>query len=205
MILKKLTLGLSFIFFSHVTFAESWSMHISEEGITKKVAQQSNQSRQAGTSKQHFSFSDNNEKGKATFINKTGNKKLDPNNTADVSELGKSISFEVFEIKENKDSHSVFESGAGICYGFKSNDGVAFTDSTTYYVDKSKQQYYASIIGATVSSSVEPQNVQYAPVFNIQDPNLEREVKSEEQRNGKSLVNKNLKKNKEILSNIVCK
>ena len=205
MILKKLTLGLSFIFFSHVTFAESWSMHISEEGITKKVAQQSNQSRQAGTSKQHFSFSDNNEKGKATFINKTGNKKLDPNNTADVSELGKSISFEVFEIKENKDSHSVFESGAGICYGFKSKEGVAFTDSTTYYLDKSKQQYYASIIGATVSSGVEPQNVQYAPVFNIQDPNLDREVKSEEQRNGKALVNKNLKKNKEILSNVVCK
>lgn len=82
---------------------------------------------------------------------------------------------------------------------------MTFTDSTTYYVDKSKQQYYASIIGATVSSSVEPQNVQYAPVFNIQDPTLEREVKSEEQRNGKSLVNKNLKKNKEILSNIVCK
>ena len=124
---------------------------------------------------------------------------------ADVNELGKSISFEVFEIKENKDSHSVFESGAGICYGFKSNDGVAFTDSTTYYVDKSKQQYYASIIGATVSSGVEPQNVQYAPVFNIQDPNLDREVKSEEQRNGKALVNKNLKKNKEILSNVVCK
>ena len=132
MILKKLTLGLSFIFFSHVTFAESWSMHISEEGITKKVAEQPNQSRQ-------------------------------------------------------------------------SNDGVVFTDSTTYYVDKSKQQYYASIIGATVSSSLEPQNVQYAPVFNIKDPNLDREVKSEEQRNGKVLVNKNLKKNKEILSNVVCK
>ena len=56
-----------------------------------------------------------------------------------------------------------------------------------------------------MSSSVEPQNVQYAPVFNIQDPNLDREVKSEEQRNGKALVNKNLKKNKEILSNVVCK
>ncbi|WP_109082872.1 hypothetical protein [Aggregatibacter kilianii] len=205
MILKKLTVGLAFIFCSHVTLADSWSMHISEEGVTKKVAEQSNQSRQAGTSEQYFSFSDNNEKGKTTFINKTDNKKLDPSNTADVSELGKSISFEVFEIKENKDSHSVFESGAGICYGFKSKEGVAFTDSTTYYLDKSKQQYYASIIGATVSSGVEPQNVQYAPVFNIQDPNLDREVKSEEQRNGKTLLNKNLKKNKEILSNVVCK
>lgn len=205
MILKKVTLGLTLIFFSHVTFAESWAMHISEEGVTKKVADQPNQSRQTGTSKQHLYLSDNNEKGKTTFINKAGDKKIDPSNASELNELGKSISFEVFEIKENKDSHSVFESGAGICYGFKSKEGVAFTDSTTYYLDKSKQQYYASIIGATVSSGVEPQNVQYAPVFNIQDPNLDREVKSEEQRNGKTLLNKNLKKNKEILSNVVCK
>ena len=180
-------------------------MHISEEGVTKKVADQPNQSRQTGTSKQHLYLSDNNEKGKTTFINKAGDKKIDPSNASELNELGKSISFEVFEIKENKDSHSVFESGAGICYGFKSKEGVAFTDSTTYYLDKSKQQYYASIIGARVSSGVEPQNVQYAPVFNIQDPNLDREVKSEEQRNGKTLLNKNLKKNKEILSNVVCK
>ena len=103
MILKKLTVGFAFIFCSHVTLADSWSMHISEESVTKKVAEQSNQSRQAGTSEQYFSFSDNNEKGKTTFINKTDNKKLDPSNTADVSELGKSISFEVFEIKENKE------------------------------------------------------------------------------------------------------
>lgn len=205
MILKKVTLGLTLIFFSHVTFAESWAMHISEEGVTKKVADQPNQSRQTGTSKQHLYLSDNNEKGKTTFINKAGDKKIDPSNASELNELGKSISFEVFEIKENKDSHSVFESGAGICYGFKSKEGVAFTDSTTYYLDKSKQQYYASIIGARVSSGVEPQNVQYAPVFNIQDPNLDREVKSEEQRNGKTLLNKNLKKNKEILSNVVCK
>ena len=160
MILKKVTLGLTLIFFSHVTFAESWAMHISEEGVTKKVADQPNQSRQTGTSKQHLYLSDNNEKGKTTFINKAGDKKIDPSNASELNELGKSISFEVFEIKENKDSHSVFESGAGICYGFKSKEGVAFTDSTTYYLDKSKQQYYASIIGARVSFGVEPQNVQ---------------------------------------------
>ncbi|WP_109078147.1 hypothetical protein [Aggregatibacter kilianii] len=207
MFFKKLALGLSVIFLSPLSFAESWSMHISEDGVTTdKIPQQPNQARYAGaTQESRFSFSDNNEQGKTTYITQSGRKKFDPKNAADVSELGKSIAFEVFEIKENKDSHSVFESGAGICYGFKYTDGVAFTDSTTYYVDKSKQQYYASIIGATVSSDVDPKNVQYAPVFNIQDPDLEKEVKSEEQRNGKTLVNKNLQKNKEILSNVVCK
>ncbi|MBN6075966.1 hypothetical protein HYE60_12100 [Aggregatibacter actinomycetemcomitans] len=207
MLFKKLTLGLSFTFLSSLAFAESWSMHISEDGVTTdKNAQQPNPARYAGPAqKQQFSFSDSGGQGKTTYINQNNGKKFDPKNAADVSELGKSIAFEVFEIKENKDSHSVFESGAGICYGFKYTDGVAFTDSTTYYVDKSKQQYYASIIGATVSSDVEPKNVQYAPVFNIQDPELDKEVKSEEQRNGKILINKNLQKSREILSNVVCK
>ena len=174
MLFKKLTLGLSFTFLSSLAFAESWTMHISEDGvITDKTAQQLNPARYAGAVyKQQFSFSDsggqgkttyinqnNGKQGKTTYINQNNGKKFDPKNAADVSELGKSIAFEVFEIKENKDSHSVFESGAGICYGFKYTDGVAFTDSTTYYVDKSKQQYYASIIGATVSSDVEPKNV----------------------------------------------
>lgn len=207
MLFKKLTLGLSFVFLSPVVYAASWSVHISEDGvITDKISQPTHQARHEGeTQKQQFSFSDNNGQGKTTYINKNNGKTFDPENAADVSELGNSIEFEVFEIKENKDSHSVFESGAGICYGFKYTDGVAFTDSTTYYLDQSKQQYYASIIGATMSSDVEPKNVQYAPVFNIQDPELNKEVKSEEQRNGKTLMNKNLQKSKEILSNVVCK
>lgn len=33
MLFKKLTLGLSFTFLSSLAFAESWSMHISEDGV----------------------------------------------------------------------------------------------------------------------------------------------------------------------------
>lgn len=130
---------------------------------------------------------------------------LNPQKMSDAEKLAKSIEFEVYEVGENRVAHTVFKSGAGICRGFKSHYGVDMTDSRTYYVDQANNEYYASIAGATIYSKNAPENVQYAPVFNIQDEKLAQQVQDEENKYGKQVATQNITKNSEMLKKTICR
>lgn len=130
---------------------------------------------------------------------------LNPQKMSDAEKLAKSIEFEVYEVGENRVAHTVFKSGAGICRGFKSHYGVDLTDSRTYYIDQANNEYYASIAGATIYSKNAPENVQYAPVFNIQDEKLAQQVQDEENKYGKQVATQNIAKNSEMLKKTICR
>ncbi|UWZ93002.1 hypothetical protein HZ320_04755 [[Pasteurella] aerogenes] len=68
-----------------------------------------------------------------------------------------------------------------------------------------ENEYYGSISGATVYSQNAPQNMQYAPVFNIQDPELAKKIQDEQRKLGRKNAGKNIKQNSEMLSNSICK
>ncbi|MDU8924641.1 hypothetical protein RYD26_06920 [Pasteurellaceae bacterium LIM206] len=131
--------------------------------------------------------------------------RLDPSQQDDAQALGNSIEFETFEITEDKTSHSIYESGAGVCRGYASEAGVELTDSTTYQVDKNKNDYYARISGATLSKDKAPQNMRYAPVFNIDDPVLSQKIQEKEELNGHTEALQNINEKGKILSDGVCK
>ena len=174
------------------------SIHISESGASEKTS--SSVQKNAGKSENQ-----NIQQSHRTYLSKESDYKLDPQNNEDAQKLANSIEFEIYEIGENQTSHTIFESGAGICRGFNSTYGVDITDSRTYYVNKPNNEYYGSISGATVYSQNAPQNMQYAPVFNIQDPTLAKEIQDKQRKLGRKNAGNNIKQNSEMLSNSICK
>lgn len=174
------------------------SIHISESGASEKTS--SSVQKNAGKSENQ-----NIQQSNRTYLSKESDYKLDPQNNEDAQKLANSIEFEIYEIGENQTSHTIFESGAGICRGFNSTYGVDITDSRTYYVNKPNNEYYGSISGATVYSQNTPQNMQYAPVFNIQDPTLAQEIQDKQRKLGRKNAGKNIKQSSEMLSNSICK
>ncbi|WP_439257758.1 hypothetical protein [Lonepinella sp. BR2271] len=139
-----------------------------------------------------------------TYITKGSLQTFNMNDQKDISELAKSVEFEVFVINENSQIHTVFEHGGGICYGYL-NNGVEVTDSATYYIkDKSKEEYYANISGGVVDYSGDPKKLQYASVFNINDPKMSKYLREQDAQRGKSIAKKNIKDRAEVLSNVVC-
>ena len=145
-----------------------------------------------------------NAKGEKDIYLNNGAVKVDTSNIKDMDALRNSVEFEVYQINDNEVSYAVFESKAGICYGFKSSEGINLTDSTTYYVDKTKQNYYATVVGANVSVENVPQNIQYSPLFFIRDPNLSKQVQTEEKKSRPVLIKTNIEKNTQILQNTIC-
>lgn len=150
-----------------------------------------------------FRFSESDPESK-TYVSGQA-EQLNPKKMSDAEKLAKSIEFEVYEVSENRVAHTVFKSGAGICRGFKSHYGVDMTDSRTYYIDQANNEYYASIAGATIYSKNTPENVQYAPVFNIQDEKLAQQVQDEENKYGKQVATQNIAKNSEMLKKTICR
>lgn len=150
-----------------------------------------------------FRFSESDPESK-TYVSGQA-EQLNPKKMSDAEKLAKSIEFEVYEVSENRVAHTVFKSGAGICRGFKSHYGVDMTDSRTYYIDQANNEYYASIAGATIYSKNAPKNVQYAPVFNIQDEKIARQVQDEENKYGKQIATENIEKSSEMLKRTICR
>ena len=177
------------------------SVHVSEAGVSENTysTSQKNRNNPSNTANQNI------DKSNRTYLSKETTHKLNPQNAEDANQLAKSIEFEVYEIGENQTTHTIFESGAGICRGFNSTYGVDITDSRTYYVNKPSNEYYGSISGATVYSQNAPQNMQYAPVFNIQDPTLAKEIQDKQRKLGRKNAGNNIKQNSEMLSNSICK
>ncbi len=48
-------------------------------------------------------------------------------------------------------------------------------------------------------------NMQYVPVFYIQNPELAKKVQDEENKKGKNLASKNIENRKTILSHVICR
>ncbi|NBI12678.1 hypothetical protein GVX81_03430 [[Haemophilus] felis] len=185
----KILLFITYSFFCSLSFAESWSIHISEEGIDTSYIP---------------SFG---KKSDIFYVDRNSGKELNPSNSLnDASILGDSIEFEVYEINESRTSHTIFESGAGICNGYNSKSGVYVTDSTTYYIiPENKKEYYKNIAIGKISSKEKIQNVQYVPVFYVQDPNLAEKIQKEDAQKGKILAKGNIKNRSNMISHIVCK
>lgn len=202
MYLRALFFGL--ILSSNAVCAESWTMHISENSVTKtygqpKIAQEEERSL--------LTIHETEAPTDVTYVNRDFARKLNPAmDDNDAKALGSSIEFEVFQINEAKSSHTIFESGAGICSGFNSRTGVDVTDATTYYVvPVNKQEYYTNIATATVSSKEAAKNIQYVPVFYIHDPKLAQKVQAEENQQGKNLATQNIQHRKTMLSGVICR
>ncbi|WP_439287155.1 hypothetical protein [Lonepinella sp. BR2357] len=149
-------------------------------------------------------ITESDSKNAPTYITKGSLQKFDLKDQNDVNELAKSVEFEVFVINENSQIHTVFEHGGGVCYGYL-NNGVEVTDSATYYLkDKSKNEYYANISGGIVNHDGMPKKVQYASVFNINDPNMSKYLKEQDKQRGQNIAKKNLQDRVSVLSNVVC-
>lgn len=153
---------------------------------------------------EYFHFSESDPQSK-TYVSKDEANQLNPAKMRDAEKLAKSIEFEVYEVSENRVAHTVFKSGAGICRGFKSHYGVDMMDSRTYYIDTANNEYYASIAGATIYAKEAPKNVQYAPVFNIQDDKIAQKVQDEENKYGKQIATKNIEQNSKMLKKTICR
>lgn len=138
------------------------------------------------------------------YVSKNSFKKLDPKARQDADKLARSIEFEVYSFGENGQSHTVFQSGGGVCYGYRAK-GVAVIDSSTYYVNSSKQQYYANIADGTVNSKGDVKDVQYASVFNIEDPSVSKHFEMQDSKYGKDIAEKNLKERTKAYLGGVCK
>lgn len=175
-------------FFCELSFAELWSIHISEDTIETTHIPATNRS-------------------DVFYVNKNSTRELNPsNNITDAHILGDSIEFEVFEISETRSSHTIFESGGGICNGYNSKGGVYITDSTTYYIaPENKKEYYKNIAIGTVSARGKTKNIQYVPVFYIQDPTLAETIQKEDSKQGKEIASRNILNRSQLLSQVICK
>ncbi|MCK3658578.1 hypothetical protein A4G18_07595 [Pasteurellaceae bacterium Pebbles2] len=183
-----LILSSAFAVVSMEAAANSTSIHISESGSTVVTG---SSAKPADSNAQ-------------TYISKGGLRKFNPKDKKDADKLASSVEFEVYSMTENSKTHTVFESNAGICYGFR-NNGVEITDSNTYYVNKkSKEEYYANIAGGVMNSRGKTQNVQYTSVFNIYDPTISKQVREKGTKFTRDAAERNLKDRAKVLSNVVC-
>ena len=119
------------------------------------------------------------------YIDGKGQKSLDPKSAKDIAELANSVEFEVYKFNELAASKTTFLSPAGICSGFKSDDGVDVTNSSNYYIKPNDaSEYYGSVLGATIYKKGETKHSQYIPVYAIKNANVakyrsQRQKKSE--------------------------
>ncbi|MGC7560572.1 hypothetical protein [Pasteurella sp. PK-2025] len=191
---------LSCVLLSLATHTHAFTVRISEDTVDQFKDEFTTMTEQPA---QHTAENSNN----VTYVNRLATRKLNPTtNAKDANALGNSIEFEVYEMNENKSSHTIFESGGGICYGFMRDNGVDVTDATTYYVQPAtKEDYYTNIATAKVSAKNDPKDMQYVPVFYIHDPDLAKKVQAQERLHGKALADKNIQKHSKMLSKIICK
>lgn len=153
------------------------------------------------------------ERGEATrknltrYIDSKGQRILDPSTSIrDAKNLANSVEFEVYMINEDFSSRSVFVSGEGVCNGFEGDNGVDFTNSTNNYINPNDDsEYYGGVMGASLYRQNEPKNVQYVPVYVINNPQLEKEIRQREEGQTKQIIKDKVDSNKQLLDKMVCK
>lgn len=131
------------------------------------------------TSENHVSVnvSESNISETVKYIDGKGQKSLDPKSAKDIAELANSVEFEVYKFNELAASKTTFLSPAGICSGFKSDDGVDVTNSSNYYIKPNDaSEYYGSVLGATIYKKGETKHSQYVPVYAIRNANVAKYI-----------------------------
>ncbi|OOF65905.1 hypothetical protein [Rodentibacter sp. Ppn85] len=141
------------------------------------------------------------------YIDSKEQRIIEPNTSIrDTKNLANSVEFEVYMVNENFSSRSVFVSGEGVCNGFEGDNGVDFINSTNNYIyPNDDSQYYGGIIGASLYRQDDPQNIQYAPIYVIDNPQLEKEIREREGRQIKQTIKDTVDSNKQLLNKMVCK
>ena len=139
------------------------------------------------------------------YIDGKGQKSLDPKSAKDIAELANSVEFEVYKFNESASSKTTFLSPAGICRGFKSDDGVDVTNSSSYYIKPNDaSEYYGSVLGATIYKKGETKNSQYVPVYAIKNANVAKYIEKNEDLNVRKKANERIKEGRETLNKEVC-
>ena len=139
------------------------------------------------------------------YIDGKGQKSLDPKSERDMEELANSVEFEVYKFNEIAASKTTFVSPAGICSGFKSDDGVDVTNSSSYYMKPNDaSEYYGSILGATIYKKGETKHSQYIPIYAIKNANVAKYIKQNEDPNVRKKANERIKEGRETLNKVIC-
>ena len=124
------------------------------------------------------------------YIDGKGQKSLDPKSAKDIAELANSVEFEVYKFNELAASKTTFLSPAGICSGFKSDDGVDVTNSSNYYIKPNDaSEYYGSVLGATIYKKGETKHSEYIPVYAIKNANVAKYIEQNEDPNVRKKAN----------------
>ena len=139
------------------------------------------------------------------YIDGKGQKSLDPKSAKDIAELANSVEFEVYKFNELAASKTTFLSPAGICSGFKSDDGVDVTNSSNYYIKPNDaSEYYGSVLGATIYKKGETKHSQYIPVYAIKNANVAKYIEQNEDPNVRKKANERIKDGRETLNKVIC-
>ena len=139
------------------------------------------------------------------YIDGKGQKSLDPKSAKDIAELANSVEFEVYKFNELAASKTTFVSPAGICSGFKSDDGVDVTNSSSYYMKPNDaSEYYGSILGATIYKKGETKHSQYIPIYAIKNANVAKYIEQNEDPNVRKKANERIKEGRETLNKVIC-
>lgn len=139
------------------------------------------------------------------YIDGKGQKSLDPKSAKDIAELANSVEFEVYKFNELAASKTTFLSPAGICSGFKSDDGVGVTNSSNYYIKPNDaSEYYGSVLGATIYKKGETKHSEYIPVYAIKNANVAKYIEQNEDPNVRKKANERIKEGRETLNKVIC-
>ena len=139
------------------------------------------------------------------YIDGKGQRSLDPKSEKDMEELANSVEFEIYKFNETAASKTTFLSPAGICSGFKSDDGVDVTNSSNYYIKPNDaSEYYGSVLGATIYKKGETKHSQYIPVYAIKNANVAKYIEQNEDPNVRKKANERIKEGRETLNKVIC-
>ena len=161
----------------------------------------------AKTPENHVSVnvSESNISETVKYIDGKDQRSLDPKSAKDIAELANSVEFEVYKFNELAASKTTFVSPAGICSGFKSDDGVDVTNSSSYYMKPNDaSEYYGSILGATIYKKGETKHSQYIPIYAIKNANVAKYIKQNEDPNVRKKANERIKEGRETLNKVIC-
>ena len=161
----------------------------------------------AKTPENHVSVnvSESNISETVKYIDGKDQRSLDPTSEKDMAELANSVEFEVYKFNESASSKTTFLSPAGICSGFKSDDGVDVTNSSNYYIKPNDaNEYYGSVLGATIYKKGNTKTSQYVPVYAIKNANVAKYIEQNEDPNVRKKANERIKEGRETLNKVVC-
>ena len=139
------------------------------------------------------------------YIDGKAKRSLDPTSEKDMAELANSVEFEVYKFNESASSKTTFLSPAGICSGFKSDDGVDVTNSSNYYIKPNDaNEYYGSVLGATIYKKGNTKTSQYVPVYAIKNANVAKYIEQNEDPNVRKKANERIKEGRQTLNKVIC-